>query len=462
MAPMTATFPTSYEATTRLCSKYELDDPMPAVCRTWHSFETTRIRGERELNAAVAEFQLSRQQEDPLTQSKRELDAEIIRFNSDMKEVLAQASLHEAVAWAGGCAKFSAQQAAAVQHVISSRQVLSDRVADVARRVDVLNQAEANGVLRLDDVDKLRQFVEALRHRASDLLAALTGSGLTLRGLAQQAPMGGSGAAPRILNPVPKPPAQCSTFTGMAFTPLPDLPMLTGAPGSGSWAELRDQFSRLNQLTQETHDRLEKPGNGEEKSPVQLLKDRLTQFNSLVIQHSGRDYLDALERVDLQIREAALRRNALAKQFLDSGGDDLSLLNEAVSASREVTNLYLGAKAALLDLASLAIERAISNAATPGLQKPVPVPEQLWVFRAGQRNSPLLPPYESLEQVLKGEQLTAFKSFRSVPLEKAQGLCKVYKITLGYFNLERGFEPRPLPGDPLQPNLPNLVCVETY
>jgi hypothetical protein len=456
MAPVTATFPTSYEATTRLCSKYALDEPMPAICRTWHSFETTRIRGEEELNEAVAAAQLSLQQEDPLTQSKRELDAEIIRFNSDMKEVLAQASLHEAVGRSGGCASFDTQQAAVVQNTISTRQVLSEGMAHVTRRVDLLNQADANGALRQGDVDKLRQFVETLRHRASDLLGAMTRSGLTLRGLVQEAPMGGSGSAPRILNPVPKEPAQCRAFPGIAFSPLPDLPMLTGAPGSVSREALGQQWSQLARMTTETRTGLE--------VLVADMHARLAQFGDLVVQDSGRDFRAAFIQVEELILDASLRREALVKAFIDSGRQDLNLLNQAVSASREVLNLYQGAKTELVELASMAIERAVANAQTPGLQDPVPVPQQLWVYQAG-GVSPLLPRSPSLLQVQSGEQLTGYKSFRSVPLQQAreQGLCKVSQITIGHFTLPQGgFEPRPFPGDPLNPTLPILRCVETY
>jgi hypothetical protein len=410
----------------------------------------------KDLAAAVASFHAAIGQEDPLTQSKRELDAEIIRFNSDMKEVLAQANLHEAVGRSGGCASFDTQQAAVVQNTISTRQVLSEGMAHVTRRVDLLNEAAANGALSQGDVDKLRQFVETLRHRASDYLGAMTRSGLTLRGLVQEAPMGGSGSAPRILNPVPRAPAQCTAFSGTAFSPLPDLPMLTGTPGSDSREALGQQWTQLSRLTTETRTGLEER--------VADMHARLAEVGDLVVQDSGRDFRAAFIQVEELILDASLRREALVKAFIDSGRQDLKLLNQAVSASREVLNLYQGAKTELVELASMAIDRAIRNAETPGLQDPVPVPQQLWVYQAG-GVSPLLPRSPSLLQVQSGEQLTGYASFKSVPLQQAreQGLCKVYRITLGNITLPPGgFQPRPLPGNPLQPNLPNLVCVETY
>ena len=65
--------------------------------------------------------------------------------------------------------------------------------------------------------------------------------------------------------------------------------------------------------------------------------------------------------------------------------------------------------------------------------------------------------------MLSGKQLEDYKSFKSVPLREASGLCKVYKLTVGNLQLpEGGFVPRSLPGDPLNPSLPNLICLEHY
>ena len=455
MAPMTATFPTSYAETTRLCSKYALEEDKPAICQIWESFEMARERDEKARKASIEAFQLSQAQEDPFTQSKRELDAEIIRFNSDMKEVLAQVSLHEAVGRSGGCASYNTQQAAVVQNTISTRQVLSEGMAYVSRRVDLLNQAEASGELKKDDVDKLRGFVETLRRRAGDLLGAMTRSSLTLRGLVQEAPMTGSGADGRFVNAVPKEPAQCSAFSGIAFSPLPDLPMLTGAPGSGSREVLRQQWIKLGSASNEMLKNLE--------GPFVALHARLATSGALVVKDSGRDFGAAIKQVDRLIMAAALRRDALMDAYTDSGQQDLGLLNQAVSASREVLSLLQGAKAELLELAYMAIERAEDHEATPGLNDKVPIPQSLWVYQAGHASSPLLSRSPTLLQVLSGKQLEDYKSFKSVPLREASGLCKVYKLTVGNLQLpEGGFVPRSLPGDPLNPSLPNLICLEHY
>lgn len=391
-----------------------------------------------------------------LAPARAELDRSIAALTRELDALTPKVQLFERLARNGGCATLNAHEAATFNAVLSHRQVLSNGIRVVTDRVNRVNELTNSGSLPESELIIAYKHLQALDGAKDRLLQALNKAGdLPGGGLPPTTRILGSASSPRTAYPDPTlaRPATCTNFGGTPYSPLPELPRLTGAPGSASIADLRKEwdkvFNEAIRLTEELRPKL------------QDLRDRLEDKNALVQEDSGRDYTATLDAQKEDLRIQVQHRNTLAQEARKAPSD-LVALNRAVNAGIGVVET-LKAQSQLVTMANKAIQTAQYNTAN-GLNELVSVPERLDWSR-GPGTPPLHSISRNLEDRIPAAELEKYPGFAKVPLKDAMryGLCKEATITTGY-RLDSAEVPTeaPFPDNPLNPNTPSLTCPTTY